>query len=96
MLLGGILSEKSCCEALANGQGLRGTLMPMMRAILFASATVKSLVGRRCKTPGTKPPAALFHCGARPTIDMAPRTSGLRIPALRDISIGENLGLLYR
>jgi hypothetical protein len=38
MLLGGILSEKSCCEALANGQGLRGTLMPMMRAILFASA----------------------------------------------------------
>jgi hypothetical protein len=29
----------------------------------------------RCKTPWSKPPAALFHCG------VAPRTRSLRIPA---------------
>ena len=78
-------------------KGYEGTLDADDRAILFASATVTSLVGRRCKTPWSKPPAALFHCGARPTIDVAPRTSSLRIPRsvpflsvrFYDFSIGE-------
>src|ERR1700704_1997292 len=56
-----------------------------MRAILFASATVTSLTGRRARIPLVQAPAALFHWGARYTIEVAPRTSNLRIcrlPAL--------------
>jgi hypothetical protein len=56
-----------------------------MRAILFASATVTSLTGRRARTPLVRVSAALFHWGAQCTIDVAPSTSNLRIswlPAL--------------
>jgi len=53
-----------------------------MRAILFASATVTSRTGRRCRTPLVQAPAALFHPAARCTIDVAPSTSSLRISRL--------------
>src|ERR1700730_4189801 len=53
-----------------------------MRAILFASATVASLTGRRSRTPLSQTPAALFQCGARLIIDVAPRTSIVRISRL--------------
>jgi hypothetical protein len=53
-----------------------------MRAILFASATVTSRTGRHWRTPLVQMPAALFHCGARKTIAVAPNTSSLRISRL--------------
>src|SRR3712207_9563167 len=56
-----------------------------MRDILFASATVASRTGRRSRSPLAHAPAALFHCAARYTIEVAPSTSDFRIsrsPAL--------------
>src|SRR3712207_9186980 len=53
-----------------------------MRAILFASATVTSRTGRRSSSSRTHAPAALFHCAARCTIEVAPSTSRVRISRL--------------
>src|SRR5438270_13971550 len=50
-----------------------------MRAILFASATVASRTGRRASSPRVHAPAALSHCAARYTIDVAPSTGRVRI-----------------
>src|SRR5919206_3191214 len=50
-----------------------------MRAILFASATVASRTGRRASSPRVHAPAALSHCPARYTVDVAPSTSRVRI-----------------
>ena len=53
-----------------------------MRAILFASATVTSLTGRRSSADLVHAPSEVFHLSARKTIDVAPRTSILRISEL--------------
>ena len=53
-----------------------------MRAILFASATVTSLTGRRSRIFLSQAPTALFHPSARWTIEVAPSTSSLRISRL--------------
>src|SRR5260221_11535923 len=53
-----------------------------MRASLLASATVPNRTGRRARIPLVQAPAALFQCGARYTIEVAPRTSDLRISRL--------------
>src|SRR3954464_6047182 len=50
-----------------------------MRAILLARATVTCRTGRRSSSPRTHAPAALFHCSARYTIEVAPSTSKVRI-----------------
>src|SRR3712207_557318 len=56
-----------------------------MRAILLARATVTCRTERRSSSPRTHAPAALLHCSARYTIEVAPSTSKVRIcrlPAL--------------
>src|SRR3954453_5333686 len=53
-----------------------------MRAILLANATVTSLTGRRCRISLSQGPSALCQPSARPSIDVAPSTSSLRISLL--------------
>src|SRR4051794_10153953 len=53
-----------------------------MRAILLANATVTSLTGRRCRISLSQAPSALCQPSARPSIDVAPSTSSLRVSLL--------------
>jgi hypothetical protein len=52
----------------------------MMRAMLFAQRKGYEPGRDGVARPPVQTSAALFHCGARPTIDVVPRTSSLRIP----------------
>jgi hypothetical protein len=61
---------------------LRVITAQAMRAILFASATVTSLTGRRPRIFLSQVPTVLFHPSARWTIDVAPSTGSLRISRL--------------
>src|SRR6185312_6702486 len=58
-----------------------------MRAILFASATVTSLTGRRSSADLVHAPSELFQLTARKTIEVAPKTSILRISELPTLVI---------
>jgi hypothetical protein len=61
---------------------LRVITAQAMRAILFASATVTSLMGRCSRIFLNQVPTAPFHPSARWTIDLAHSTSSLRISRL--------------